>query len=155
MPKYQPKLKQLAPILNAQKISARSSNLNSLILQANHLQTLSDIFNGVLPAMFKDKFQVNALQGTTLILTCSSASLMTRIQFNKNTIIDHFNHEIKPRRITDFKIKIRPGKHIKIPQKTIRILSKKNAQILKEEAELTEDKKLKAILIRLAEHADQ
>jgi hypothetical protein len=140
MLRRQPKIKQLAPLLNANKITRASSELSTILSRASHLQTLSDAFNESIPALFKNKFQVNCIQNNILILTCQSASLMTRLRFNKNTIIEHFNFRIKPNSITDLKIKIRPGQF-------------KNAQILTEEAELTEDKKLKAILFQLAKHA--
>ena len=153
MLRRQPKLKQLAQALKAQKITDRSSELSSLLRRASKLQTLSDAFNESVPTFFKNKFQVNSIQNKTLILTCHSASLMTRLQFNKSTIINQFNHQIKPDYITDLKIKIRPGQFKTILPKTNRTLSKKNAQILSEEAELTKDKKLKSILFQLAEHA--
>lgn len=153
MLRRQPKIKQLAPLLNAKKITRASSELSSLLSRASQLQTLSDTFNESVPTLFKNKFQVNCIQGNILILTCQSASLMTRLRFNKNTIIDQFNFRIKPNFITDLKIKIRPGQFNKPTQAITRTLSKKNAQILTEEAELTEDKKLKAILFQLANHA--
>jgi len=155
MLRRQPKLKQLAQALNAKKITNRSSELRFLLSHANELQTLSDTFNESVPELFKNKFIVNSIQNHTLILTCQSASLMTRLRFNKQAIIDQFNFKIKPNHITDLKIKIRPGQFNKSNAITTRVLSKKNAQILKEEAELTEDKKLKAILVQLAKHAEQ
>lgn len=154
MLRRQPKIKQLAPLLNANKITRASVGLSTLLRQASQLQNLSETFNESVPDLFKNKFQVNCIQDNILILTCQSASLMTRLRFNKNTIIDHFNFRIKPNYITDLKIKIRPGQFTKAPTVTTRTLSKKNAQILAEEAELTEDKKLKAILFQLANHAE-
>jgi hypothetical protein len=136
MLRRQPKIKQLAPLLNAKKITNASSELSSLLNRASKIQNLSEVFNESVPA-----------------LTCQSASLMTRLRFNKNTIIEHFNYRIRPNHITDLKIKIRPGQFKKPTPTFTRTLSKKNAQILTEEAELTEDKKLKAILIQLANHA--
>ena len=153
MLRRQPKHKQLAQALNAKRITARSSELNSLLKRASSLQSLSDAFNESVPTLFKNKFQVNGIQDNILILTCQSASLMTRLRFNKNTIIAQFNSQIRPNLITDLKVKIRPGQYKKTAPKTHRTISKKNAQILAEEAELTEDKKLKAILIQLAKHA--
>jgi len=152
MLRRQPKIKQLAPLLNAKKITNASSELSSLLNRASKLQNLSDVFNESVPALFKNKFHVNCIQDNILILTCQSASLMTRLRFNKNTIIDQFNYRIKPNYISDLKIKIRPGQFKKATPTITRTLSKKNAQILTEEAELTEDKKLKAILIQLATH---
>ena len=153
MLRRQPKIKQLAPLLNAKKITSRSSELSTLLNRASKLQSLSDAFNESVPTLFKNKFLVNCIQDNILILTCQSASLMTRLRFNKNTIIDQFNYQIKPNYITDLKVKIRPGQFKKAAPTTTRTLSKKNAQILAEEAELTEDKKLKAILFQLANHA--
>ena len=153
MLRRQPKIKQLAPLLNANRITSKSAALSSLLDRASKLQNLSEAFNESVPPLFKNKFYVNCIEGNILIITCQSASLMTRLRFNKNTIIDQFNFRIKPNYITDLKIKIRPGEFKKPPTNTTRTLSKKNAQILAEEAELTEDKKLKAILIQLANHA--
>ena len=153
MLRRQPKIKQLAPLLNVKKITSKSSGLSSLLNRASKLQSLSDVFNESVPLLFKNKFTVNCIQDNILILTCQSASLMTRLRFNKNTIIDQFNYRIKPNYITDLKIKIRPGQFKKTTPEFTRTLSKKNAQILSEEAELTEDKKLKAILFQLANHA--
>jgi len=153
MLRRQPKIKQLAPLLNATKITNASSELSSLLNRASKLQNLSEAFNESVPTLFKNKFHVICIQDNILILTCQSASLMTRLRFNKNTIIDQFNYRIKPNYISDLKVKIRPGQFKRTTPITTRTLSKKNAQILTEEAELTEDKKLKAILIRLANHA--
>jgi len=153
MLRRQPKIKQLAPLLNTKKITKESSELSTLLSRASQLQSLSDAFNESVPPLFKNKFHVNCIQDNILILTCQSASLMTRLRFNKNTIIDQFNYRIKPSSIIDLKVKIRPGQFKKQAPAITRTLSKKNAQILTEEAELTEDKKLKAILIRLANHA--
>ena len=153
MLRRQPKIKQLAPLLNAKKITNASSELSSLLNRASKIQNLSEVFNESVPTLFKNKFHVNCIQDNILILTCQSASLMTRLRFNKNTIIEHFNYRIRPNHITDLKIKIRPGQFKKPTPTFTRTLSKKNAQILTEEAELTEDKKLKAILIQLANHA--
>jgi len=112
--------------------------------------------------MFKNQFQVNAIEQQTLILTCHSASLMTRFRFKQQDIITQFNQKIRPKHIDNIKIKIRPKQRNTGPdtphsrnktQTTQRTISKKNAQILNEEAEHTDDIKLKNILLRLAKHS--
>jgi len=87
---------------------------------------------------------------------------MTRFQVNKNDVITQFNQKIKPQEIVNIKVKIRPKQFyptINLQQKndataTNNKLSKKNAQILFEEAEHTDDLKLKNILKRLAQNSD-
>jgi len=158
----QPKHKALAPRLSLQRLTSRSHGLRILLQQASQHNSLTDLLNNSVPEMFKNQFQVNAIEQQTLILTCHSASLMTRFRFKQQDIITQFNQKIRPKHIDNIKIKIRPKQRNTGPdtphsrnktQTTQRTISKKNAQILNEEAEHTDDIKLKNILLRLAKHS--
>jgi hypothetical protein len=155
----QPKQKALAPLLSLQKISRKSNSLANLMQLANNRQTLDDLLNQCLPELLKSHFKANSINGQILTLTCSSAKLMTRFRFIQDEVLLKFNSLIAPNTVHTIQIKVRPNMQIKTetPQpKTIpRHISKKNAQILLEEAEHTEDQNLKNILTSLAKHAEQ
>jgi len=154
MLKYQPKRSPLAQALSASKIPRRSRELGALIKKAEQLQTLDIVFNESIPDLYKGKFQANGIKNRTLIITCHSASLATRLRFDKKTIIEKFNQRSASPPISNLKIRIRPGTfETDIGQKA-RTLSKENAKILLEEAEQTRDKNLRAVLVRLAEHSN-
>ncbi len=108
-----------------------------------------------LPEQFKDKLIFTQLHDDMLIFTCHSAKIMTQFRFFQDEVIASLNRTLSPRRIKTIKIKIRPN-NLSTPRSKIevkRTLSKKNAQILLEEAEHTEDSELKDILITLAKHS--
>ena len=155
----QPKNQAFAPLISLQKLSQRS-DLAKLLSQASSRLSMDTLLNESLPEVFAGQFKINSLEQNTLILTCNSAKLMTRFRFIESDVIDSLNKKITPQRIQSIKIKIRPDAS-KTSSTTAgnnspaRSLSKKNAQILLEEAEHTEDKKLKEILINLSKHADQ
>jgi len=161
----QPKHQPFAPKLSLQRLTTRSQGLRKLIQQAKEHSNVSDQFNSALPKMFQGQFQINSFEGHALILTCHSASLMTRFRLSQNDIIQQFNNIIRPNYVTDIKIKIRPKNYsqtasaskqnTELPEITQRNISKKNAQILNEEAEHTDDIKLREILLRLAKHSSK
>lgn len=155
----QPKQKALAPLLSLQKLSKKSTSLAKLIQLANSRQTLDDKLNQCLPDLLKSQFKVNSTDDHTLTLTCTSAKLMTRFRFMQDDILFKLNTLIAPKKIHAVQIKVRPNSQFKTDTSlsTIapRSISKKNAQILLEEAEHTDDLNLKNILTSLAKHADQ
>ena len=154
----QPKQEQFSPKISLRKLSAKSFNLQTLIKQAASRKSLEDVFNDSLPEPFQNKFQINSFEQGLLILTCQSAALMTKFRFFQNQILESLNKKVQD--ISSIKIKIRPvsstnrtNKKLSLPNSQ-QHLSKKNAQILIEEAEHTNDVKLKEILIQLAKHGD-
>jgi hypothetical protein len=155
----QPKNQALAPLISLQKLSQGSFELSKLMTLASTRLSIDDILNQCLPDFFKGQFKINSFEHNTLILTCNSAKLMTRFRFIEDELMLSLNEKIAPQRVHQIKIKIRPDMMSKslsttsIPEAGYRSLSKKNAQILLEEAEHTEDKKLKEILISLSKHA--
>lgn len=155
----QPKNQAFAPMISLQKLSQKTE-LARLISQASSRLSMDTVLNECLPEAFAGQFKINKLDQNTLVLTCNSAKLMTRFRFIESQVIQSLNSRIAPQRIHSIKIKIRPDTSqtssrtpkIASPART---LSKKNAQILLEEAEHTEDKKLKEILISLSKHTNQ
>jgi len=154
----QPKNHALAPLISLQKLSQKSSDLARLMALAGSRLSIDELLNQCLPDFFKGQFRINNFEHNTLVLTCNSAKLMTRFRFIEDDVIRSLNTKIAPQRIEHIKIKIRPNADQQ-PRKLSdinhgeRSISKKNAQILLEEAEHTEDKKLRDILISLAKHA--
>jgi hypothetical protein len=155
----QPKQQQFAPKISLKRLTAKSNNLQSLIKQASERKSLEDILNETLPAAFKGKFMLNSFSQGVLILTCPSAALMTKFRFSQDQFLAMLNAKIHPEKVTQIKVKVRP--HHMQPQKSAKNttqaqnrLSKKNAQILLEEAEHTDDLKLKEVLLQLAKHSD-
>lgn len=155
----QPKQKALAPLLSLQKLSQKSNSIASLIQLANNRQSLDDSLNQCLPDPLKGHFKANSIHEQTLTLTCSSAKFMTRFRFIQDDILSKLNTLITPNKVQMIQIKVRPNIQFKPeqikPKAIARHLSKKNAQILLEEAEHTEDQNLKNILTSLAKHAEQ
>ncbi len=155
----QPKQQQFAPKISLKRLSTKSNNLQTLIKQAANRKSLEALFNETLPTSFKGKFQINSFDQGTLILTCTSAALMTKFRFSQDQVLSMLNAKIHPEKVAHLTIKVRPrGGHskekAKKPIATAKYLSKKNAQILLEEAEHTDDLKLKEILRQLARHSD-
>ena len=162
----QPKQAKFAPKLNIAKLTNNSFSIRKLLNQANSRISLTDLVNDSVSALFKRKFQVNSLENHQLTLTCQSASLMTRFRFSEEDVKKQLNQRIKPDYVDKIEIKIRPKIFNQDHQKNILEnnnteyfnsqvssqikLSKKNAQLLLEEAEHTEDQKLKTALLRLA-----
>lgn len=84
---------------------------------------------------------------------------MTKFRLVQDQVIGNLNTLISPKKVSKIQIKIRPNintnkKKAKLPPPQ-RSISKKNAQILLEEAEHTEDQDLRNILTKLANHANQ
>ena len=155
----QPKKHAFAPLLSLQKLSQKSVSIANLIQMANSRKTLDDTLNQCMPELFLGHFKVNSINDNTLILTCSSAKLMTRFRFAQDDVLSKLNLLIAPKKIQHIHIKVRPNIQFKPAtnetKKPHRSISKKNAQILLEEAEHTVDQNLKNILTNLAKHADQ
>ena len=154
----QPKNHAFAPLISLQKLSQKSSELTRLMSLAGSRLSIDELLNQCLPDFFKRQFRINSFEHNTLVLTCNSAKLMTRFRFIEDDVIRVLNVKIAPQSIQQIKIKIRPNADQQSSQpvknsQTPRSISKKNAQILLEEAEHTYDKKLKEILISLAKHA--
>ncbi len=158
-----PKNRQLASMISLGKLSNRSAPIRSLIKQAESRQSLEDVLNDILPELFKTKFSVHATDNMTLTLSCNSAALMTRFRFSMPKILADLNHRIQPRQFNNIHIKVRPEK---LPNKqssklglqtsehqSSKKMSKKNAQILSTEAEHTNDKALREVLLRLADRS--
>ena len=84
---------------------------------------------------------------------------MTRFRFVQDDALSKLNILIAPKKIRHVHIKVRPNIQfkpgIKKTEELPRSISKKNAQILLEEAEHTVDLNLKNILTILAKHADK
>ena len=155
----QPKQHALAPLLNQQRLSQRSKSIANLVQMANSRQTLDNLLDQCLPDILKKQLKANNINESNLILTCNSAKLMTRFRLIQDDVLSKLNKLIAPNKILTVQIKVRPNIQIN-PDTTKtkgiqRSISKKNAQILLEEAEHTVDQNLKNILINLAKHADK
>jgi len=155
----QPKNKAFAPLLSLQTLSQKSNSIANLIHIANNQQSLDDSLNQCLPEPLKGHFKANSINVNTLTLTCNSAKLMTKFRFIEDGILYKLNKIIVPKKILKIQIKVRPNIQFKPDssetKSAYRSISKKNAQILLEEAEHTVDLNLKNILINLAKHADK
>tara|TARA_R110001592_G_scaffold140266_5_gene361043 strand:+ start:6778 stop:7251 length:474 start_codon:yes stop_codon:yes gene_type:complete len=155
----QPKNHALSPLLSLQKLSQKSKSIANLILMANSRQTFDDILNQCLPDPLRGHFKANSIDDNILVLTCTSAKVMTRFRFIQDDVLSKLNIFIAPKKILKIHIKVRPNIQFKPATKETkkphRSISKKNAQILLEEAEHTVDQNLKNILTNLAKHADQ
>jgi hypothetical protein len=155
----QPKNHAFAPLISLQKLSQKSSDLSRLIKLAGSRLSIDELLNQCLPELFKGEFQINSFEQNTLVLTCSSAKLMTRFRFIEEDVINTLNASLAPQQVKHIKIKVRPRLGNPKEKGSValkhRSLSKKNAQILLEEAEHTEDKKLREVLINLSKHAEQ
>jgi len=155
----QPKTSPLAPLISLNRLSQKSFSIANLLKLANNRQSLDTLLDRHLPELYKGHLKVNSFHDGKLVLTCSSAKLMTRFRFVQDQIIESLNSEILSEKILSIQIKIRPNINSNTtkpnPEQTQRNISKKNAQILLEEAEHTEDQNLRKILTTLANHANE
>jgi len=167
----QTKQTPFSPNIGLQRLTKKSHGLRLLLKQASKRNTLTEIFDSSVASLFVGKFEVNGISDQILTLTCPSAALMTRFQCNKAQVINQINIRIAPQKIQNIKIKVRPRQFIQNLKpnssdnngriadapttQTKNKISKKNAQILHEEAEHTDDIKLRNILNRLADHSNQ
>jgi len=155
----QPKTSPLAPLISLNRLSQKSFSIANLLKLANNRQSLDTLLDQHLPEIYKGHLKVNSFHDGKLVLTCSSAKLMTRFRFVQDQIIESLNSEILSEKILSIQIKIRPNINSNAAkpksEQTQRNISKKNAQILLEEAEHTEDQNLRKILTTLANHANE
>lgn len=155
----QPKTHPLAPLISLNRLSQKSFSIANLLKLANNRQSLDTLLDQHLPELYVGHLKVNSFHDGKLVLTCSSAKLMTKFRFIQDQIIESLNTQLTPKKISSIQIKIRPNINTNTPKQktetTQRSISKKNAQILLEEAEHTEDQNLRKILTILANHADK
>lgn len=154
----QPKTQSLAPLISLERLSQKSFSIASLLKLANNHQSFDTLLDQCLPELFKGQFKINNVQNGKLILTCTSAKLMTKFRFIQDQVIDNLNAHIPHTKINTVQIKIRPNIGTNEKKSELaphRILSKKNAQILLEEAEHTEDQNLRKILTNLANNTNK
>ena len=148
----QPKTSPLSPLISLNRLSQKSFSIANLLKLANNRQSLDTLLDRHLPELYKGHLKVNSFHDGKLVLTCSSAKLMTRFRFVQDQIIESLNSEILSEKILSIQIKIRPNINSNTtkpnPEQTQRNISKKNAQILLEEAEHTEDQEKTVIKIK-------
>lgn len=146
--------KRLSERLSLQQRSQKNKELSGLIAKASELAAFDKVFCECLPLVFRDQIHLNELQGGTLSLTCFSAAIATRFRMQQDSILNALRQKLYGTYIQRVEIKIRPAlKKIGTTRKPM-ILSKENAQLLLDEAGQTKDINLKAVLTRLAMHAN-
>lgn len=152
----QPKQSTLSPLISLKTISSKSQTLIELLSIAESRQSIDALLDSCLPALLQQHFKVSSLSENKLVLTCNSAKLMTKFRQIQDETIAKLNSLIHPKKVDLIQIKIRPSQMMSTYQSekaTLRQISKKNAQILLEEAEHTTDQNLKKALTNIANHA--
>lgn len=155
MLKHQPKQKRLSSLIELEACTQRSSDVKRLIQIAETLGDLDQLFSEALPEKLRGAFAVNTLKQGVLSVTCHSASLATRFRLEQAQILKRFNMRSR-QQAKRIDIRIRPSRSANKPQQSRRsMLSNANAQLLCNEADHTEDQKLKRALERLARNAQE
>ncbi|HTN32560.1 MAG TPA: DciA family protein [Marinobacter sp.] len=87
-----------------------------------------------------------------LTLSTDNAGRASQLRFRQHEIMEKLRENELFRFIWKLKVKVQPPRFREKPQLRKISLSKENAQLLKEEARHTKDKKLREVLEKLASH---
>lgn len=152
MLRRQPKHHALSNLL-ALETKLKRSSLGSLMHQAEQLGAQEQRVLQALPLEIRDAFHLISLDAGLLQLQCHTAAMATRLRMRQREILHRINQTQSPP-VKRIQILIRPANRaIKLSHRPLH-LSKENAQALLQEAGQTRHEGLKAILEKLARHAE-
>lgn len=141
---------------NEQKITfenlGKTPVLRELFAKAHtHRDAEDHVLTSLPPALVPGTRFVCCVEGA-LTLSANNAGTASQIRFRQHEIMEKLRENELFRFVWKLKVKVAPPRfHEKPPAKKMP-LSKENAQLLKEEAGHTKDKKLREVLEKLASH---
>ncbi len=126
--------------------------LKDLIARAElHKQAESQILD-TLPSDLQADTRFVSCKDGELILSTDNAGRASQLRFRQQEIMEKLRENELFRFIWKLKVKVQPPRFREKPQLRKTGLSEENAQLLKEEARHTKDKKLREVLEKLASH---
>ncbi|MBK1872972.1 MULTISPECIES: DciA family protein [Marinobacter] len=141
---------------NEQKMTfdnlGRTPVLRDLVAKANtHRKAEEEVIASLPPTLAPGTRFVCCLEGE-LTLSTESAGKASQIRFRQHEIMEKLRENELFRFVWKLKVKVVPPRFNEKPPAKKLTLSKENAQLLKEEAGHTKDKKLREVLEKLASH---
>ncbi len=146
---------KLSQTKSLNKLSKRNTKLNVLFRRAQSIDKLNLLLDGYLLPPLQGNFKISAFKDGSLHLITHSAALATRFRFMQPTLLSKLKQTIEFKKIQSFEIKIRPLTYKQKPKpKPPLSISTSNAELLRQEAALTHDPALSAVLMKIANHAN-
>lgn len=140
---------------NIQGLLAKEPALQQLVDQAVKLQHLQTLFDAQLDANLKPHCKVADFQRGILTIVVDSSAFASRLRYLTHALLaslKKYNEFNKIKEITFLIAPLRPTPSIPTHR---RKLSNENAKLLIDAANACSNVELKAVLLRLANHADQ
>ncbi|MDX1451192.1 MAG: DciA family protein [Oleiphilaceae bacterium] len=153
MLRRQPRHKALSGALALDRALRNHRSLQTLVQQASQRGALEQRVLLALPADLRPHFKLASVQEDTIQLQCHSAAYATKLRMQQRAVLQRINARLQTS-LRQIKVLIRPAASKN--RKTVKplSLSKENAQTLLQEAGQTKDQALRAILEKLASHAE-
>lgn len=129
--------------------------LNELLTRALHHQRAEkQVFAAIPDSLTRGVRFVSCIEGE-LCLSVESAIVASQLRFRQHEIMAALRETPLFRYVWKCRIKVSPSRHKTRIHREPVPLSNKNAQLLREEAGHTKDKKLREVLEKLARHASR
>lgn len=132
-------------------------DLQALFAKIKLLEELNKKVSAFLEGSLKSSCQVANMVDRRLILLVANGSVATQLRFMTPDLLIKFKHDPVLKKIQSIQCIVRPTPIPAVPQKSLPKmppLSRKTAEIVREIAESMDDKKLKEVFLRIAEHTE-
>jgi len=128
------------------------SLLRRLMEAAERHRRLESVVLGCLPEQLADHCRFVSYDEGTLCVSTDASVMATQLRFAQGEILARLREQEAFRFAWRLRVKVAPLKRRPTEKGSTLHLSQENARLLEEEAGLTEDKGLRAVLNRLARH---
>ncbi|WLQ14109.1 DciA family protein [Hahella aquimaris] len=133
-------------------LSSSSPALESLFHRALQLDKLQKIFSQCLPPHLRNKVTLSSVKDGVIRVTVPDAVTATQLRMNQHTSLPELRKHKDFDFAYQFKIRVEPTEvKAKIKRKA-KPISQKNAELLRQEAQLCDDPELKKALEALSTH---
>ncbi|ARU58685.1 hypothetical protein OLMES_4690 [Oleiphilus messinensis] len=136
------------PLLN--EVTREQPELSRLFRIAGTMERLTGILNQAVPDVLKGSVQIRTYKDKVLSVNVPSGSSATLFRMEMQTIKTRLRNHPSFQHLSRINVKVKPDRQPAPKKREPMRLSKKNAQLLLEEAGHTEDKDLKYTLEKLA-----
>ncbi len=139
-------------------LETATHDLKFIFNKIKAIQLIQQKVSSYLDPVLAKHCQVANIAENKLILLAANGSVATQVRYSTNEILNKFRQDPALQHIKHIECKVRPA----VPAKTtdnnkayqIAPLSQDTAVIVRELAETIEDKKLRDIMLRIAEHTE-
>ena len=147
---------QLSQSKSLNQLAHKNNTLEQLFKQGSMIARLNAILDLKLPPQLKNHFSIATFKQGKLVLITHSATLGTRFRFYQPQILSQLKLTAEFKNLSKIELKIRPLTHKPlIPKRQPLTISKSNALLLQQEAESTQDERLRMALLKVAAHAGE